>query len=83
MSSMTVRLPESLHEKIKELAQRWEVQPEQVLIAWLLKHPARILPVMGTARKDRLQAAVEALAIRMTHEEWFELWSASKGQEVP
>jgi predicted oxidoreductase len=69
--------------KMNELAQRWDVQPEQVLIAWLLKHPANILPVLGTARRDRLTAAIEALQIRMSREEWFELWSASTGKEVP
>jgi predicted oxidoreductase len=56
---------------------------DQLLIAWLLQHPAKILPVVGTARIERLRAAAEATNIMMSREEWFELWQASAGEEVP
>jgi len=56
---------------------------DQVLLAWLLRHPAGILPVLGTGRIERLQAAKEALSIELSREEWFELWSASTGVSVP
>lgn len=56
---------------------------DQIYLAWLLKHPANILPVLGTARIDRAKAAVAALDIEMTDEEWFTLWEASTGKEVP
>ena len=56
---------------------------DQVYLAWLLKHPAKILPILGTARTDRMQAAVSALEIELTDEEWFTLWEASTGKEVP
>jgi predicted oxidoreductase len=51
-------------------------------LAWLLKHPANILPILGTARIDRMKAAVATLNTIMTDEEWFELWQASTGKEV-
>lgn len=51
-------------------------------IAWLLRHPAGILPVLGTARKERLTAAVQALDIHLTQEEWFALLEAARGKEV-
>ena len=56
---------------------------DQVLIAWLLKHPAGIIPVLGTSKIIRLEAAVEAMNIEMTREEWFEIWTASTGEDVP
>jgi predicted oxidoreductase len=56
---------------------------DQLLLAWLMHHPSTILPVVGTARIDRLKAAVEATTISITQEEWFELWEAANGQEVP
>ncbi|MFT4973308.1 MAG: putative oxidoreductase, partial [Saprospiraceae bacterium] len=55
---------------------------DQILLAWLLKHPAGILPVLGTTKIARLEAAVDALKIELTDEEWFELLEASVGSEV-
>jgi len=55
---------------------------DQILLAWLLKHPAGILPVLGTTKIKRLEAAVNALKIELTEEEWFELLEASAGSEV-
>jgi len=59
-----------------------DVGLDQIYLAWLLKHPAQILPVLGTARIDRMKAAAGALQINMTDEEWFELLEASRGKEV-
>ncbi len=56
---------------------------DQVMLAWLMKHPANILPVVGTARIERLKAAADAIELELTREEWFELWEASTGEEVP
>lgn len=64
-------------------ARRENVGIDQILIAWLLQHPSAILPVLGTANIDRIKAAVAALDIQLTREEWFELWQASAGSEVP
>lgn len=55
---------------------------DQILLAWLLKHPAGILPVLGTTKITRLEAAVAALSIKLTDEEWFEILEASVGQRV-
>ncbi|MFK7981851.1 MAG: aldo/keto reductase family oxidoreductase [Saprospiraceae bacterium] len=55
---------------------------DRIYLAWLLKHPAKILPVLGTARIDRAKAALAAVDIEMTDEEWFALWEASAGKEV-
>jgi predicted oxidoreductase len=59
------------------------VPPEGVAVAWLLAHPARILPVLGTNRLDRIAALSAALRVPMTREDWFELWTAAAGAEVP
>lgn len=55
---------------------------DQILLAWLMQHPAGIIPVVGTGRIDRLKGAVEATEIKLTQEEWFALWEASMGEEV-
>lgn len=56
---------------------------EQVAFAWLLRHPARILPVTGSGRIERVREAVGALALPMTREQWFDIWCASTGASLP
>lgn len=56
---------------------------DQVALAWLLSHPANIVPILGSGRLDRIRAAAAATALTLTREQWFTLWSASTGAEVP
>jgi predicted oxidoreductase len=58
------------------------VDEAAVAIAWLLAHPARILPVLGTNRLDRIAAISDALKVGMDRETWFELYTAALGREV-
>jgi predicted oxidoreductase len=55
---------------------------EQILIAWLLKHPSKMLPIMGTFRMEVLKSVANAESIQLTDQEWFELYCASTGSEV-
>jgi predicted oxidoreductase len=59
------------------------VTPDQVALAWLLSHPANIVPILGTGKLDRIRSAAAASAVRLTREQWFALWRASTGVEVP
>ncbi|MEL7123038.1 MAG: aldo/keto reductase [Bacteroidota bacterium] len=56
---------------------------DHLVLAFLFKHPAHILPVLGTGRLDRMRTAVEALDVELSDEEWFMIWEASQGHEVP
>lgn len=56
---------------------------DQLVLAWLMRHPSGILPVIGTGRIERVRSAVAAMKIDYTREEWFEVWEASVGSEVP
>jgi predicted oxidoreductase len=56
---------------------------DQVALAWILKHPARIVPVLGTGRVERVQSAARAGALELSREQWFSIWSASAGVPVP
>lgn len=51
-------------------------------VAWLLAHPARILPVLGTNNLSRIQALDAACGIAMERETWFEIYEAANGCEV-
>ena len=56
---------------------------DQVALAWIMSHPARVVPVLGTGRLDRLAAAAAAVQIALSRQEWFEIWEAAHGREVP
>lgn len=56
---------------------------DQVALAWVLKHPARPLPVLGTGKIERIRSAVEAEKVQLDRQQWFALWEASAGHEVP
>jgi predicted oxidoreductase len=65
------------------LGEKYNASFDQMLIAWLMKHPSGIVPVLGTTKIERLKAAMEASSIEMTSEEWHMLLRASNGFDVP
>jgi predicted oxidoreductase len=67
----------------KILAERYKVSAENILINWLMQHPTKIKPVLGTTKIRRLRDAMKANYFNITREEWFMLWRASTGVEVP
>lgn len=62
---------------------KYNATPDQLLLTWVLKHPANVYPVVGTTSKERLKASMKATHIEMELEDWFILLEASKGHEVP
>lgn len=68
---------------LRGLSQEHNVDITAVAVAWLLQHPATIVPVMGTNSLNRIRSLSDALRIQMDRETWFELYSAALGAEVP
>jgi predicted oxidoreductase len=56
---------------------------DQVALAWILRHPARIVPILGTGRIERAERAAQAEGMVLSHEQWFRIWIASAGRDVP
>jgi predicted oxidoreductase len=56
---------------------------DQVALAWILTHPAKIVPVLGTGKLERIRAAAAADGVRLSRQQWFAVWIASMGHEVP
>ncbi len=54
-----------------------------VALAWLLRHPAGIVPIVGSAKPDRIRAAAEATRIELTREQWYRLLLAALGEPLP
>jgi predicted oxidoreductase len=55
---------------------------DRISYSWLLKHPASIIPVVGSGKIERIKHAVEALNIDMSLEQWYKIFIASKGKEL-
>lgn len=68
---------------VAELADKYDTVPAQLLVAWILRHPAKIYPVIGTTNKERLKALVAAQTIELELQDWFALLAAQQGHEVP
>lgn len=65
-----------------ELASKYGVSDDIILLAWILKHPSGILPVCGTSDKKRLTHLMQATTIELELQDWFSLWTASAGKDV-
>jgi predicted oxidoreductase len=68
---------------LDDLASIYNATRDQILLAWLLKHPSGIVPVLGTSKLNRIAAAVAAQDIALSRQDWFKLWTASTGTDVP
>jgi len=64
---------------VKQMASAKGTTREAIALAWLLRHPAGIQPIVGTTRPERLWAAVKADEVELTREEWYGLWVAARG----
>ncbi len=69
---------------IREIGAELEVASvETVIYVWLLKHPAGVIPVAGTGRLERVRQAVEAIDLDMSLEQWYRIYVAALGRELP
>ena len=67
---------------LQALALEHGVAPSTVAFAWLLRHPARPLPITGSSRIQAIAEAVAALSLRLDSDAWYRVWSASTGHDV-
>ncbi|MCE5343823.1 MAG: aldo/keto reductase [Eubacteriales bacterium] len=66
-----------LNAKIDEIAARYGVSNTTIAMAWLLRHPAQMQPVTGTMSVEHLLDCAKAADIRLTREEWYEIYLAA------
>ncbi|QLE01328.1 aldo/keto reductase [Galbibacter sp. BG1] len=69
--------------KLFEFIEKYHATADQLLLDWILKHPAGIHPVIGTTNKERITNSVKALEIELDREDWFSLLVESQGHRVP
>ena len=73
----------ALVKMIEKLAKQKNTSKEAIVIGWLLRHPAKILPIIGTTNTDRIQASCLADNLDLSREDWYSLFSAGRGKAMP
>ncbi|SDQ11196.1 aldo/keto reductase [Flagellimonas zhangzhouensis] len=68
---------------MKPLLDKYDANESQLLLAWILKHPAKVHPVIGTTNKERIIESAAAAKIDLELQDWFSLLVASQGHDVP
>lgn len=71
-----------LNKLVDELAEKYQVTNNAIAVAWILRHPARIQPIVGTTNKNRLTDICKASEVKLTREEWYALYMAA-GKVLP
>jgi len=71
-----------LNKKLEEIAERYGVSSTTVAISWLLRHPAKMQPVVGTMNSERLKDCIKAADVTITRKEWYEIYLAA-GNTLP
>ena len=72
-----------LRKLLATLVSKYEIGADTILLAWILKHPAHIIPIAGTVNVARIQALMKATELQLSQEDWFAIWTESMGNEVP
>ena len=68
---------------LTRIANRMDATIDQVAIAWLLTHPAGIVPLIGSTKVERIHSAARAANMTLDRQDWFAVWEASTGRPVP
>lgn len=68
---------------VHEIAAAHGSTASAVQLAWLLRHPARIQPVLGTGNAQRIRACADATKLQLSRDEWYKLYVAARGQALP
>lgn len=72
-----------LTQTLDDTASRYGVSRAVIALAWLMKHPSHILPIIGSTNIDRIRDAVKADSVELTREDWYRLLIAARGEPLP
>ena len=75
------KFPE-LNKTVNQIAEKYSVTNTTIAIAWLLRHPANMQPVIGSMNQNRLEEICKASDIYLTKEEWYQIY-ISAGNKLP
>ena len=68
---------------LDETAARHGVSRTVVTLAWLMKHPSGIIPIVGSTQPERIREVAGADALELSREDWYRIFVAARGQKLP
>ncbi|HET9487572.1 MAG TPA: aldo/keto reductase [Chryseosolibacter sp.] len=74
---------ENTESKLWSEKEKYKATETQLALAWLLSHPARMFPVIGTTKANRIVESAKAVDIRLDRQDWFEMLRIASGEDVP
>ncbi len=74
---------ERIKKVLARLSEKYAMDTDQLLLAWLLRHPSKVHPIVGTTNLERLQKSAQSVNCEMDRIDWFALLEASEGRQVP
>jgi predicted oxidoreductase len=83
LPSQKVYRPEAFLPAVDAVAQARGTSRVIVALAWLLQHPSKILPIVGSSKPERIREAAKAADLALTREEWYRLLVAARGEALP
>jgi len=72
-----------LKKLLATLVEKYHYGSDTLLLAWILQHPAKVLPIAGTVNTARIQMLRKAAELQLDREDWFAIWAESMGHDVP
>lgn len=74
---------ERLKMLLMSFIEKYEASADVILLSWIMRHPAGIIPVTGSTNTDRLKNQMRATRLQLELEDWFAIWTESMGEKVP
>lgn len=72
-----------LKKLLADLVSKYHLGSDTILLSWVLKHPAKVIPIAGTVNIARIQSLMKAVELQLENEDWFAIWAESMGENVP
>ena len=72
-----------IQQSLQKFSVKYDVAPDAIALAWILKHPSKPFPALGTGKMDRVKRALDGYSLDLELQDWFELLEASMGEPVP
>jgi len=71
-----------LNNQLENLSRHYQSTPTQLLLAWLLRHPASVFPILGTTKPERIEEGAKSIALNLDRQHWFEMLKWITGKDV-
>jgi len=73
---------DTINNALEGLSQHYRCSPTQLLLAWLLKHPSGVFPILGTTKPERIEEGVKSMGVTIDKQHWFDMLRWVRGKDV-